>query len=73
MKIFKIRTNKTDYYNSQEFYNRRPDLAPRNIYLSMGRVIDKKTIDRNIGNFGEPFWVRVKNLLKYKVEDIFKR
>ncbi len=55
--------------DTKKFYNEHPDLAPRNIYLAMDRVIDKKQIDRTIENFGEPFWVRAKNWLKYKIED----
>ena len=59
-------------FNSKKFYNEHPDLAPRNIYLSMGRTIDTKKVNRTIENFGEPFWVRAKNWFKYKIEDIFK-
>lgn len=33
------------YYNSEDFYKRRPDLAPRNVYLREGRVITKKQVD----------------------------
>ncbi len=58
--------------NSPEFYKEHPDLTPRNVYLSLGRVTDKKEIDRTIENFGEPFWVRAKNWFKYKIEDILK-
>lgn len=50
-----------------------PDLIPRNVYLAMNRVTNQKEVDRAIGNFGEPFWVRAKNWFKYKIEDIFQR
>lgn len=58
--------------NSKKFYNEHPDLAPRNIYLLLGRTIDTKKVNRTIENFGEPFWLRAKNWFKYKIEDIFK-
>lgn len=69
--IFRLRKPKTKInINSREFYDKHPDLAPRNIYLYYGRVITKKDIDRSVENFGEPFWIRAKNWLKYKIEDI---
>ncbi len=59
--------------NNEQFYKNHTDLAPRNIYLAMGRVINQKEVNRTIENFGEPFWVRAKNWFKYKIEDIFSR
>lgn len=62
MKIFKTSLfktfNKTDYYNSKEFYQKHPDLAPRNIYLYEGRVLKmedvRKYLDKMTGeSFGE--------------------
>lgn len=35
-----------NYYNSREFYKRRPDLAPSNVYLREGRIITKKEVDK---------------------------
>ena len=35
-----------NYYNSREFYKRRPDLVPRNEYLCEGRVITRKEADK---------------------------
>lgn len=59
--------------NCKEFYSKHPDLAPRNVYLSMGRVLDKTKVDRFIENFDKPFWVRAKNWCKYKIQDIFSK
>ena len=37
-KVNPMSKKKSNYYNSQEFYQRCPDLAPKNVYLYMGRV-----------------------------------
>ena len=48
MKIFGLfgRKSANNYYNSKEFYKRRPDLAPKNVYLQEGRIITQKEIDK---------------------------
>ena len=55
--------------NSQEFYKQHPDLAPRNVYLRMGRIAKMDEIRKTIRDFGEPWYVRVYNSLK----DIFRK
>ena len=35
-----------NYYNSKDFYKRRSDLAPKNVYLREGRVITKNEVDK---------------------------
>lgn len=62
--MLKIRT-KVDI-NSRKFYEQHPDLAPRNVYLATGRLIDMEKVNRTIENFGEPFWIRAKNWFKHK-------
>ena len=48
--------------NSQRFYVNHPDLAPRNVYLRMGRVMDLKTVERYIANIGkENLWDKIGN------------
>ena len=48
--------------NSQKFYAKHPDLAPRNIYLRMGRVMDMKTVEKYIANFGKKsIWEKIGN------------
>lgn len=48
--------------NSQRFYVNHPDLAPRNVYLRMGRVMDLKTVERYIANIGkETLWDKIGN------------
>ena len=48
--------------NSQRFYAQHPDLAPRNIYLRMGRVMNLKTVEKYIANFGkESMWDKIGN------------
>ena len=39
--------------NTQEFYQKYPDLAPRNVYLYMGRTLDLKTVKKYINNIGK--------------------
>ena len=39
--------------NSQEFYKKHPDLAPRNVYLYLGRTLDFKSVKKYINNIGE--------------------
>ena len=48
MTIFGLfgRKSANNYYNSKDFYKRRPDLAPRNEYLREGRVITKNEVDK---------------------------
>lgn len=66
-------TAKNHKIRGKEFYNKHPDLAPRNVYLAMGRVINQKDVNRKIENFGEPLMVRAKNWIKYKIEDMFSK
>lgn len=40
--------SRTKYYNSKEFYNRHPDLAPRDIYLYEGRIITHEQINKTL-------------------------
>ncbi|MBR2429894.1 hypothetical protein IKB17_00320 [bacterium] len=48
--------------NSQKFYAQHPDLAPRNVYLYLGRVIDLKTVEKYIANLGkESIWDKIGN------------
>lgn len=69
---FKKTSHKIDM-NSRKFYDQHPDLAPKNIYLYMGRTLDIKTVNRTIENFGEPLPVRIKNWCKYKIKNILKK
>lgn len=49
--------------NSQEFYKKHPDLAPRNIYLATGRIISMKEVQKTIDNIGkESIWEKLGNL-----------
>lgn len=52
MKVFNLLTGKTktNYYNSQEFYKKHPDLAPRNVYLSQGRIIKMEDVKKHLDN-----------------------
>ena len=48
--------------NSQEFYKKYPDLAPRNVYLYMGRTLDLKSVKKYINNIGkETFFEKISN------------
>ena len=48
--------------NSQDFYKKHPDLAPRNVYLYMGRTLDLKSVEKYINNFGkESIWKKIGN------------
>lgn len=59
--------------NSREFYDKHPDLAPRNVYLYLGRVKSAEEIDKYMKKFDEPFYVRAKNWVINKVKNIFNR
>ena len=48
-KIFKTKMNP----NTQDFFQKYPDLAPRNVYLYMGRTLDLKTVKKYINNIGK--------------------
>ena len=57
-KVYKTRINP----NSQEFYKKHPDLAPRNVYLYMGRILDLKTVKKYINNIGkESIFEKIEN------------
>ena len=57
-KIFKTKINP----NTQDFYKKYPDLAPRNVYLYLGRTVDLKTIQNYLDNIGkESIWDKVRN------------
>ena len=67
LKIFP-KLNKTKIYktkinpNSQEFYKKYPDLAPRNVYLYMGRTLDFKSVQKYLDNIGkESIFEKIKN------------
>ncbi len=68
MKIFDMFGKKlaNNYYNSKEFYKRRPDLAPRNVYLREGRVITKKQVD-------EYFTKITRKTFSEKVEEFIRK
>lgn len=51
-------------YNSPEFYAQHPDLAPRNIYLRLGRVIDMDEVNRVIEDFAAPWYIKMYNSVK---------
>lgn len=60
--------------NGREFYDKHPDLAPRNVYLYLGRVITREEIDKKMdGLFREPFIKRVKNWFTDKIGKLFKK
>ena len=53
LKVFP-KINKTGISpNSQEFYKKHPDLAPRNVYLYMGRTMDLKTVKKYLNKIGK--------------------
>lgn len=42
--------------NSQKFYKQHPDLAPRNVYLRMGRILKLEDVQKNFFNWDKPWW-----------------
>lgn len=53
--------------NSLEFYKKHPDLAPRNVYLYLGRVVSKEEVEKKIDKLTRPsMYERLKNLFKIK-------
>lgn len=72
-KIFRAESNITNYYNSQEFYKKHPDLAPRNIYLAMGRVLDREDIQRYFDkHFGDTFLQKCGKTIKKLWNKIYR-
>lgn len=60
--------------NCREFYEKHPDLAPRNVYLYLGRVITKEDADKKFAKiFKEPFITRAKNWFQNKIGKLFNR
>ena len=44
--------------NCQKFYKQHPDLAPRNIYLHMGRILKLEDVQKAFFNWDKPWWQR---------------
>ena len=62
---------KSNYYNSPEFYKKHPDLTPANIYLAEGRVVTRKEMNKR---FNEAFKLSLHDRLEIlfgKVKQIF--
>ncbi len=56
--------------NTREFYDKHPDLMPRNIYLYLGRVVTREEIDKKFNQaFKVPFTTKVKFWLKNLFKD----
>ncbi len=69
-KIPSLSKKQVKYYNSREFYDKHPDLVPRNIYLALGRVITREEIDKELAKVTkEPFLKQVNNF----INKIFKK
>ena len=48
--------------NSYNFYAQHPDLAPRNVYLYLGRTLDFKSVQKYLDNIGkESIFEKIKN------------
>ena len=52
--------------NSPKFYEKHPDLTPRNVYLETGRVLPKEKIDKYLDKHFKPS-------LKEKLQMILNR
>lgn len=73
LKIFRTKSNKANYYNSQEFYKRCPDLAPRNVYLATGRIIEMKDVQKYIDkHFGDTFFQKCGKTIKKLWNKIYR-
>ena len=60
--------------NSQEFYKKHPDLAPRNVYLATGRVLKFDTVQKHLDKITrEPLMERVSNWFKKICKKIIKK
>ncbi len=66
-------TGKKVSINSRAFYDKHPDLMPRNLYLYSGKTVSRKEIDEGIENVGAPLHVRVINWFKNKINNLFNR
>ena len=64
-----MRVKNPQYYNSPEFYKKRPDLAPDNVYLRMGRILKLEDVQKKFLRFGDPWWKK----LLYPFENFFDK
>lgn len=64
-----FRVKNPQYYNSPEFYKKRPDLAPRNIYLRTGRILKHEDIQKELFRYSNSWWDR----LLYQFKNFFDR
>lgn len=55
--------------NCQKFYKQHPDLAPRNVYLRMGRILKLENVQKAFFNWDKPWW----KVCLDKITDIFRR
>lgn len=61
-------------YNTRQFYDKHPDLMPRdNLLLYLGRVISKEEIDKQFNKTFKPtFFQKAKNWLKNTFNKVIK-
>ncbi len=55
--------------NSQKFYKRHPDLAPRNVYLRMGRILKLEDVQKAFFDWDKPWYKKVFD----KITSLFKK
>lgn len=76
MKSLHVKFSKPKYYktrinpNSKEFYRKHPDLAPRNVYLALGRIVTQEQCNKTIDMFYKEL---DRNFLKEKVVGYLKQ
>ena len=61
---YKLTKQQANYYNRVEFYKKRPDLAPRDVYLREGRMMNMKEVKKIINNFGATPYEKICNWFK---------
>ena len=59
--------------NRKEFYDKHPDLAPRNVYLSTGRVLKMGEVRDYINNIGEPWYKKLYNRLSKGIKSLISK
>jgi hypothetical protein len=71
---FTSRANKSTQLEGKEFWAKHPDLAPRNVYLSEGRVMGLNEVEKGLNDIcKESFSKRCMNVIKKITSLLIKR
>jgi hypothetical protein len=71
--MLKFRTYKPyNYFDNKNFYKKYPQLAPRNVYLSEGRLLSLKEVEKGLKSIDYTFSEKCLKFLN-KIKQIFTK